>query len=650
VSAKVVRRTLSLLLAVAALAAVPATAAAVLSGENGRIVLASGRASGDPTALLYLLPVPSNSVGGGTISSPITPPGGQYRHPTWSPDRTKIAYANGNSVTGVFDIFVQDLAAGTGPVQITPTETPVNLSADRPAWSPDGTRIVYEHQPAAASADRQLRVQPANDLQPPFTTTDLTTAGAPFEGKPAWSPDSATVYFHRGDPNTATNADIYRKPAAGGTETLAVSDSGISEFQPSISPDGTKICYTLSINGFNNTADVVVGNITTPPSGGLIVSKTAMVGDYNCTWSPDGQMIAYVNGTFSSGRLVMVRADNTSPLEIELAQDPGGNDFDGNPDWAPDGRPDCPDRTVNTARNTAVTFTVECTDTGPAYERSDVREFADTQPASGTLTQTGGAGASFTYTPATGFTGTVTFLVNSFDALGFGTDKATVAINVQAPGGGGGGGPINGTPGNDTLNGTPGNDVINCGAGNDVVNAGGGDDIINCGPGNDRIDAGAGNDRVDGGSGNDRIAAGSGNDRAVGSLGNDTIDGNSGRDRLGGQSGDDRASGNSGNDRVYGDSGNDRLAGNGGNDRVSGGSGRDRISGNSGRDRLGGGRGNDRLSGGSGNDRVSGDAGPDRLSGGSGRDRLNGGSGRDRCAGGSGRDRGSRCERSSSIP
>ena len=401
---------------------------AVLSGENGRIVFVSGRPpESDATARLYLLPVPSNTVGGGTISPPITPPGGQYRHPTWSPDRSKIAYANGTG--GIFDLFVQDLEAGT-IVQITPTEGAGanNLSADRPTWSPDGTKIVYEHQPSPGSTDRHLRVQPANDLQLPIATTDLTAAGGPFEGKPAWTPDSQTVYFHRGDPATATNSDIYRKPATGGTETLAISDSGISEAQPSISPDGTKICYTLTNAGFNSTADVVVAPLANPAAA-LIVSKfvNPAVGDYNCTWSPDGQMIAYVNGTFSSGRLVMVRADNTSPFEIELAEAPG---FDGNPDWAPDGRPLCEDTQVATDRDQPVTFTVSCTDTGPQYERSLVRVFADSQPTRGTLTQEF-AGDPFTYEPNPGFSGTDEFEVNSFDELGFGTERATVSITVR---------------------------------------------------------------------------------------------------------------------------------------------------------------------------------------------------------------------------
>ncbi len=76
------------------------------------------------------------------VSAALTPTAGvQHRHPTWSPDRTRIAYARGAG--GVFDIFVQDLTAppGTPPVNITNTPA---VSEDRPAWSPDGTRIAWE--------------------------------------------------------------------------------------------------------------------------------------------------------------------------------------------------------------------------------------------------------------------------------------------------------------------------------------------------------------------------------------------------------------------------------------------------------------------------------------------------------------------------
>ena len=307
-----------------------------------------------------------------------------------------------------------------------------NVTDDRPAWSPDGTRIAYESEVADGSGQTDVLIQNAPAGGGGINFTNTTTAGQ-FEGKPAWSPDSATLYYQKGNPNAASNTDIVKRPAAGGAETLAVTDSGISEFQPSISPDGTKVCFTLSNNGFNNTADVLVAPITTPTSGGIIVSKDLAVGDYNCTFSPDGTLVAYVTGTFSTGQLVMVRADNTSLIPVELAQDPGADNFDGNPDWAPDGRPECPDSTVTTTPNTPVTFTVACTDTGPAYEQTDVLEFSGTDPANGTLTQDQ-AGQPFTYTPNAGFTGTDSFEVRSFDGLGFGIDRGTVTITVsQAP-------------------------------------------------------------------------------------------------------------------------------------------------------------------------------------------------------------------------
>ena len=540
---------------IASLCAAP-SAGAVLSGENGRIVFVSGRSAGDATARIYFLPVPSNTVGGGTLSDPVTPAGGQYRHPTWSPDRTMIAYANGTA--GNFEIFVQDVAAGTGPMLLT--DAGDNLSEDRPAWSPDGTRLAWEHQPSPGSADRNIRV--TTDLVPPLNplaVTDLTTS-ATFEGKPAWSPDSETIYYHAGDPQAVGNANIMSIPATGGASTLAVSDSGISEFQPSISPDGTRICYTLSNNGFNNTAEVVVGNLTTPPSGGIIISADNTLGDYNCTWSPDGTMIAYVNGTFSQGRLVMERADNSSPEPpVELAQDPGGNDFDGNPDWAPDGRPDCPDRAITTVENIPVTFAVECTDTGPDYEQSEVREFSGTDPTDGTLSQEF-AGDPFTYTPNPGFSGTDTFQVRSFDELGFGIDQGTVTLNVQAAdedgGGGGGGGVVGGipttcagrtatllgTPLGETIRGTRRRDVIVALGGNDTIRGRGKRDVI-CGlGGRDRIFGNRGNDIVRGGKRRDQLFGGKGRDRLFGGPGRDRLFGGPGRDRCRGGAGRDRIS------------------------------------------------------------------------------------------------------------
>lgn len=508
------RRLFLLLAMLAALLALPTSAGAVLSGENGRIVLVSGQDDDDDNfADIHLLPVFS-STGGGTVGPALTPIGGvQHRHPTWSPDRTMIAYArgvaNGDPATQNFDIYIHDVQSG----MITPiTNTGDSLSADRPAWSPDGTRIAYEHQPTDASAERDIRVYTLAT----GTNFDLTS-GAPIEGKPAWTPDSQQIYYHTGDPAVANSMDIVREPAAGGTPFTITANPTLSEFQASISPDGTQMCFTRG-SGFNATADIIVSLAN--GGGQQDLSDDAVEGNYNCTWSPDGTLVTYVTGIFSTGQLVMERADDTSGFALTLAQDPGGDNFDGNPDWAPDGRPACQPASAVTPFNTPVSVTVNCPDQGPAYELTGVRVFLDDPPANGTATgDVQPSPATFVYTPNAGFTGTDSFTVGNFDEFGFGPD-GTATVRVLLPGnctnlqtGTNAPETLTGTVAGDRLLGLGGNDVLNGGDGNDCLEGGVGNDRLFGGNGRDNLVGGKGNDVLNGGKGRNVYAAGAGNDR-----------------------------------------------------------------------------------------------------------------------------------------
>ena len=198
------------------------------------------------------------------------------------------------------------------------------------------------------------------------------------------------------------------------------------EIQPAISPNGDRICYGTGYPGAPST-DIKVAALTSTPASGSKVSINAT--SYNCTWSPDNTMIAYTAGAGAAGDLVMVRADGSDPIETPLAS---GADVQANADWAPDGRPICPNFTVSTTRGQPVSIPVACNDTGPEYERSNVREFITEQPQNGTTDQDL-AGDPVIYTPNANFVGVDTFEIGSFDEFGFGSDRGTVVVTVNAP-------------------------------------------------------------------------------------------------------------------------------------------------------------------------------------------------------------------------
>jgi uncharacterized protein YjdB len=153
---------------------------------------------------------------------PILTDGFVNTQPVFSPDRTRIAFSsNRGDRDGNFDLFVMD-ADGAGIRRLT---TEQGVDGD-PAWTPDGSRIVFA---SARSGAPQLYVIPADSGE----ARQLTTASG-GNGSPVVSPDGRTVAFvslREGGPR------IYRIGLDGGGEAR-VGTGALREGAPAFLPGG----------------------------------------------------------------------------------------------------------------------------------------------------------------------------------------------------------------------------------------------------------------------------------------------------------------------------------------------------------------------------------------------------------------------------
>lgn len=317
---------------------------------------------------------------------------------TWSPDGTRIAYANlGDIVSTALD--------GSSRGYLTN-----DAAQDRaPAWSPDGSRIAFvsDHDGPA-----ELYLMNAADGS---NVTRLTNgAGVTGEGSPAWSPDGGRIAFDC--EVDAGNTDICAiNPDGTGLERLT-SDPAY-DGEPDFSPDGTRIAFTR--DGMITVMDVNGGNVVTLTYG------------EQPDWSPAGNRLTFVRltqsgpGACDAGGYTWCGNDTASDYYIINAD--GTNEANVGRGSGPAWRPGT--STVIDAPPVAE-FTSSCTDLSCQFHSTSTDNYGVVSYA-----WTFGNGTTSTYSDpsvtysATG-TYTVTLVVGDFGGQ---TSSVTHTVSVVAP-------------------------------------------------------------------------------------------------------------------------------------------------------------------------------------------------------------------------
>ena len=285
------RRTTSILslLVIVLIALVPSAASAQSSAwtsGNGLLVVRSDR-DGEPD--VFTLDPTSGEVTKLTQSRQVAD-----LQPAWSPDGERIAFVRRPNLTGRPDLFVMT-AAGKGRTRITSTPVPER----DPSWSPSGTSLVYAARTsargpfriflakpdgsgrvqlttqAAGSADRAPAISPdgtriafVTDRDGGFPEIYLMnldgsglvrlTSNSMVDGNPSWTPDGVRLVVERCCANGTS--DLVAIDVLTGLETPITATTTHQEFDPVVSPDGTRVAYVAFEVGVRNI-DVWVAGI-----------------------------------------------------------------------------------------------------------------------------------------------------------------------------------------------------------------------------------------------------------------------------------------------------------------------------------------------------------------------------------------------------